>query len=121
MPFEPSDGMSREEVEEEVGRVIDENHVTLFMKGSELMPQCGFSRSALNILQRYEEDVHVVNVLDGPLEVYRDVLEERTGWSTIPQAFADGEFIGGADVLEQLDETGELAGKIGSEPEEVPF
>lgn len=121
MTFEPNAPQTREEVEETVTDTIQNDEVVLFMKGTELMPQCGYSRTALNLLQRYCDDITVVNVLDGTVEMYRDALEEHSGWTTIPQAFVDGEFIGGADILTELNERGELSETLGEEPTEVPF
>ncbi len=121
MTFESDAPQTREEVERTVTETIENNGVVLFMKGTKLMPQCGYSREALNLLQRYCDEVIVVNVLDGSVESYREVLEEETGWTTIPQAFVDGEFIGGADILKELDDRGDLTEVIGEEPSTAPF
>lgn len=121
MTFEIGSEKGEEEIQSEVEAAIAENEVVLFMKGSELMPQCGYSRTALELLQRYREDVYVVNVLDGPLEAYREVLQEFSEWETIPQVFVEGEFVGGADILKELDDRGELAETLGEEPTEAPF
>ncbi len=108
MPFDPEPDLSPGEVRDRVETAIAENDVVLFMKGTELMPQCGFSRRALGLLGQHRDDVATVNVLDA-LDEYRAALEEHSGWETIPQAFVDGEFVGGSDVLAELDERGELA------------
>lgn len=121
MTFEIEDNRGFEEVKQEVNSVIEEHPVVLFMKGTKLMPQCGYSRSALQILQRYTDDITVVNVLEGPTDHYRDALAQRSDWETIPQAFSDGEFIGGADILEELDERGDLGEQLGEEPTNAPF
>lgn len=122
MTFDPNEPKAPVKVEDEVEAALENHEVVLFMKGSELMPQCGYSKKALNLVKRYRGDVEVVNVLDGPVDVYRDALEEHSDWSTIPQAFVEGEFIGGADVLGELDENGELAEKLGvDEPASPPF
>jgi len=113
--------MTGNAVQRRVTRKIEEHSVVLFIKGSELMPQCGYSRTALGILKRYSDDVEVVDVLSGPTEEYRDALEDETGWTTIPQAFAEGEFLGGADILKQLDDSGELAEKLDEDPASAPF
>jgi monothiol glutaredoxin len=102
------DTISPEEAEERVDTAIAEHDVVLFMKGTDLMPQCGYSERALALLRKHREDVETVNTLDA-LEAYRDALEERSGWRTIPQTFVDGEFVGGSDVLAELEERGELA------------
>jgi monothiol glutaredoxin len=114
MTFDPEPDLSPEEVQERVDSAIAENDVVLFMKGTELMPQCGFSRRALGLLGQHREDVATVNVLDA-LDEYRAALEEHSGWETIPQTFVDGEFVGGSDVLAELDERGELAETLKTE------
>jgi monothiol glutaredoxin len=102
------DAISPEEAEDRVVTAIDENEVVLFMKGTALMPQCGYSERALALLQKHREDVETVNTLDA-LEAYRDALESRSGRRTVPQTFVDGEFVGGSDILAELEERGELA------------
>ena len=111
MTFQPGAELSAEEAQNRVETVIDENEVVLFMKGSPMMPQCGYSRKALGLLQRHREDVETVDVLQN-LAAYRDALEPHSGRETIPQTFVEGEFIGGSDILEQLEERGELAAKV---------
>jgi len=106
MSFEP-ETLDAEEVQAKVTETIEENEVALFMKGTELMPQCGYSRKAIGLIQQYREDVETVDVLKAT-DAYRDALAEYSGRETIPQAFVDGEFVGGSDILEQLDEKGEL-------------
>ncbi len=100
--------VSPEEVAAHVDESIAENDVVLFMKGTELMPQCGFSRRALGLISHYRDDVETVNVLDA-LPEYREALAERSGRETIPQTFVDGEFVGGSDILVELEERGDLA------------
>ncbi|QRN94812.1 Grx4 family monothiol glutaredoxin [Archangium violaceum] len=82
------------------------NHkIVLFMKGNALFPQCGFSARALHILQQHGE-VHTVDVLADP-EV-RQGIKEYSNWPTIPQVFINGKFVGGSDILMELEERGEL-------------
>jgi len=106
MSFEP-ETLDAEEVQTKVTETIENNDVALFMKGTELMPQCGYARKAIVLIQQYREDVETVDVLKAT-DAYRDALAEYSGRETIPQAFVDGEFVGGSDILEQLDEKGEL-------------
>ncbi|MFB6121696.1 MAG: glutaredoxin family protein [Halobacteriaceae archaeon] len=108
MAFEQQSDLSAEEVQEHVDEAIAENEVVLFMKGTPLMPQCGFSRRALGLIQQHREDVETVDVLEA-LDAYREALEDHSGWETIPQTFVDGEFVGGSDILAELDEDGDLA------------
>lgn len=111
MGFEPEAELSPNEVQEHVDSTIAENEVVLFMKGNELMPQCGYSRQALGLLQEYRDEVETVNVLEA-LDSYREALERHSGWETIPQVFVDGEFIGGSDILTELHERGELEDEL---------
>ncbi|WP_408958266.1 glutaredoxin family protein [Natrinema sp. 74] len=108
MEFPPNQGLDQEEVNERVAEAIEENEVVLFMKGTELMPQCGYSRKALGLLDHHRDEFETVDVLDS-LDEFRQALSERSDWETIPQTFVDGEFVGGSDVLEELEERDELA------------
>jgi len=107
MSFEPEE-LSPEEAQATVEETIEENEVALFMKGTEMLPQCGYSRKAIGLIGQHREDVATVNVLTAT-EAYREALAEYSGRETIPQTFVDGEFVGGSDILEQLDENGDLA------------
>lgn len=107
MSIDPG-GLPQEEVDELVDETIAEHDVVLFMKGTAIAPQCGYSETALNRLRRHREDVECVDVL-AATEEFRNALERHSGWSTIPQAYVKGEFIGGSDVLVELDEQDELA------------
>lgn len=80
--------------------------VVLFMKGTPLSPQCGFSATASGILLEHTRDLHTVDVIADP-EV-REGVKQFTNWPTIPQVFIGGEFVGGADILRQMHEGGEL-------------
>jgi monothiol glutaredoxin len=111
MAFEPDPEVSPEDVESHVDETIENNEVVLFMKGTELMPQCGYSRKALALIQRHREDVETVDVLPA-LDAYRAALERHSGRETIPQTFVDGEFVGGSDILEQYQQRGDLAEKL---------
>lgn len=111
MTFTPGAEIDAEAVEDRVESAIADNEVVLFMKGSPMMPQCGYSRKALALLGRHREDVATVDVLDN-LEAYRAALQPHSGRETIPQVFVDGEFVGGSDILEQLEERGELAATL---------
>ena len=108
MSFEPEPETDPAAVDDRVETLLESEEVVLFIKGTELMPQCGFSRRALGLIQQHREDVEVVNVLEA-LDAYRAALEPHSGRETIPQAFVDGEFVGGSDILAELDERGELA------------
>lgn len=111
MTFSPQSDLTQEEVTERVDTAIEENDVVLFMKGTEHMPQCGYSRNALGLLKQYRDDIETVDVLES-LDEFRAALEAHSGWETIPQTFVDGEFVGGSDILSELDERGELEEKL---------
>jgi monothiol glutaredoxin len=107
MAFRNEPELSPEEAQQRVDETIANNDVVLFMKGTELMPQCGYSRRALGLIKQHREDVETVDVLEA-LDAYREALESHSGWETIPQTFVDGEFVGGSDILAELDERDEL-------------
>ncbi|MWV41078.1 glutaredoxin family protein [Natrialba sp. INN-245] len=114
MDFPPNQGLDQEEVDEQVESVLADNDVVLFMKGTELMPQCGYSRRALGLIDQYRDEYETVDVLES-LDEYRVALEEHSGWETIPQTFVDGEFVGGSDILAELEERDELAETLDAE------
>ena len=107
MTFQRESELTEEEARERVESTIADNDVVLFMKGNELMPQCGFSQRALDLVSKHRDDYETVDVLEA-LPEYRAALEDHSGWETIPQTFVDGEFVGGSDVLAELEERGEL-------------
>ncbi|MFB6123880.1 MAG: glutaredoxin family protein [Haloferacaceae archaeon] len=107
MTFQPGSELGQEEVQERVDDAIADNDVVLFMKGNRLMPQCGYSQKALDLISQYVSEFETVDVLPA-LPEYRAALESHSGWETIPQTYVDGEFVGGSDVLAELDERGEL-------------
>lgn len=108
MTFKPEQSMSQEEVDTLVDETIEEHEVVVFIKGTKMMPQCGFSRRALELLGRHREDVEVVDTLQS-LDEFRTALDRRSGWETIPQTYVNGEFVGGSDILAELEERDELA------------
>ena len=118
MTFDPSGGVESEEVRERVDSLIEDNELVLFMKGNKLMPQCGYSQKALDVLTQYydADDIVAEDVLPA-LDAYREALEAHSDWETIPQTFVDGEFVGGSDILEELHQRGELADELGVDVE----
>ena len=114
MDFPPNTGYDQDEVNEFVDETLEEHDVVLFMKGTALMPQCGYSRRALGLIGQYRDDVETVDVLES-LDEYRVALERHSGWETIPQTFVDGEFVGGSDILAELEERGELEATLSVE------
>ena len=82
------------------------NDVVLFMKGTPVFPQCGFSAAVVDILTRLGVKFKGVNVLADP-EI-RQGIKEFSNWPTIPQLYVKGEFVGGCDIIREMFETGEL-------------
>jgi len=109
--MEKNEQNNDENVEKLVDNTIEGNEVVLFMKGKPKMPQCGYSERALLLLSKYTDNIKTVDVLEN-LDDFRDVLEEHSDRRTIPQVFVDEEFIGGSDILAQLDERNELEEKL---------
>ncbi|XVH30894.1 glutaredoxin family protein [Haloferacaceae archaeon DSL9] len=107
MSFHSDNQLDAEAVRERVDAAIENNDVVLFMKGNRLMPQCGYSARALELIGQHVEDFETVDVLPA-LDHYRAALSDHSGWETIPQTYVDGEFVGGSDILAELDERGEL-------------
>lgn len=111
MTFNPNEGLPQDEVTERVEEAIENNEVVLFMKGTQMMPQCGYSDKALTLIGQHREEFETVDALES-LDEYRAALEEHSGRETIPQTFVDGEFVGGSDILEQYAERDELAATL---------
>jgi len=93
--------------QEFIAGVVKDNPIVLFMKGSPSMPQCGFSANAVAILGGHGHAIKHVDVLSDP-EV-RQGIKEFSNWPTIPQIYVGGEFLGGSDILAQMQQSGELA------------
>jgi monothiol glutaredoxin len=90
----------------EIQKHIDGSDVMLFMKGTPLFPQCGFSARVVQILKHAGVPFSSVNVLEDP-EI-REGIKEFSHWPTIPQLYVKGEFIGGCDIVTEMYQTGEL-------------
>jgi monothiol glutaredoxin len=98
------------ELNERIRGVIEREPVALFMKGTPQFVMCGNSHRALEALRGAGAPVTAVDVLPDP--VIRQELSSLSGWPTIPQVFIGGELVGGADIVEELAETGELERKL---------
>jgi monothiol glutaredoxin len=90
-----------------IDAVVKSNPVVLFMKGSPLFPQCGFSSRAVAILDHLNVDYESVDVLQD--QGIRQGIKAYSDWPTIPQLYANGEFVGGSDIMMEMYESGELA------------
>ena len=91
---------------ERIAEIVGKDDVVLFMKGTPLFPQCGFSSRAIAILDRLEAKYETVDVLQDP-EV-RQGIKEYSDWPTVPQLYVKGEFVGGCDIVKEMFQTGEL-------------
>ncbi len=99
------------EANERIGEIVRSNDVVLFMKGTPLFPQCGFSSRAVAILQHLEVEFDSVDVLQDP-EI-RQGIKAYSDWPTIPQLYVKGEFVGGSDIMMEMFESGELQQLVG--------
>ncbi|HZQ82305.1 MAG TPA: glutaredoxin domain-containing protein [Gaiellaceae bacterium] len=95
---------------DKIKNVIDGSDVALFMKGTPSFVMCGNSGRALEALRRAGAPVTAVDILPDP-EIRQD-LSAISGWPTIPQVFVKGELVGGADIVEELEQSGELEAKL---------
>ncbi len=94
-------------VNDRIDSLVGEHDVVLFMKGSPLFPQCGFSSRAIAILDHLGVGYESVDVLQD-MEI-RQAIKEYSDWPTIPQLYVKGEFVGGSDIMMEMYEAGELA------------
>lgn len=95
------------QVKEFIQKTVTDHPVVLFMKGTAQFPQCGFSGRAVQILKSCGvKNVVTVNVLED--EEIRQGIKDFSSWPTIPQLYVNGEFIGGADIMGEMYENGEL-------------
>ena len=93
-------------INENIKKIITENDICLFMKGTPEAPQCGFSMAVSNVLKHLNVNFLGVNVLED--ENLRQGIKEFSDWPTIPQLYIKGEFIGGCDIVKEMFEKGEL-------------
>ena len=89
-----------------IRKTIDSNDVVLYMKGTAVFPQCGFSAAVVQVLSQLGVPFKDVNVLED--SDIREGIKQFTNWPTIPQLYVKGEFIGGCDIVREMYETGEL-------------
>jgi monothiol glutaredoxin len=85
---------------------VSDNDIVLFMKGSPVFPQCGFSAAVVQVLSELNVKFKGVDVLEDPS--VRQGIKEFSNWPTIPQLYVKGEFVGGCDIIREMHETGEL-------------
>ena len=94
------------DVQQRIGELVGKDPVLLFMKGTALFPQCGFSSRAIAILDHLGVKYETVDVLQDP-EI-RGGIKEFSDWPTVPQLYVKGEFVGGSDIMMEMFESGEL-------------
>ena len=94
------------ETSERIDGIVKGNDVVLFMKGSALFPQCGFSQRAVAILDHLGVAFETVDVLQDP-EI-RQGIKDYSDWPTVPQLYVKGEFVGGSDIMMEMFQAGEL-------------
>jgi monothiol glutaredoxin len=94
------------DAKERIDALVQGNDVVLFMKGSALFPQCGFSSRAVAILDHLEVPFETVDVLQD--QEIRQGIKEYSDWPTVPQLYVKGEFVGGSDIMMEMFESGEL-------------
>ncbi len=104
----------------DIETTLSNNRVVLFMKGDRRSPQCGFSAAVVETLDAWLSDYATLDMFADPL--LREDIKHFSEWPTIPQLYVEGEFIGGADIVRELDESGELAAalKVPDQPPEPP-
>src|SRR4029079_7291276 len=94
-----------------IDSIVQSDSVVLFMKGTRSFPQCGFSASVVNILNTLIPKYTTVNILSD--QDIRTGMKEYSDWPTFPQLFIKGEFVGGADIVRQMHESGDREPKLG--------
>lgn len=93
-------------VEQRIREAVEGNDVVLFMKGTPLFPQCGFSSRAVAILDHLNVEYASADVLQDP--ELREGIKSYSNWPTVPQLYIKGEFVGGSDIMMEMFEAGEL-------------
>jgi monothiol glutaredoxin len=98
--------MTDPNVADRIKRDISDNDVVLFMKGTPVFPQCGFSAAVVQVLTHLGVKFKGIDVLADPS--LRQGIKEFSSWPTIPQLYVKGEFVGGCDIVREMYESGEL-------------
>ena len=98
--------MTETSAQQRIQGAINDGDVVLFMKGTPVFPQCGFSALVIQVLSHMGVAFNSVNVLEDP--GVRDGIKQFSNWPTIPQLYVKGEFVGGSDIIKEMFESGEL-------------
>jgi monothiol glutaredoxin len=105
------------ELKQKVEELVAANPVLLFMKGVPEAPRCGFSMRVVQVLDSLDVEYGAIDVLPA-LQPLREVTAELSDWQTFPQLYVNGELLGGADIVEEMFDSGELAEALGvAQPE----
>ena len=99
--------MMDENTRQRIQTEVDTNDVLLFMKGTPVFPQCGFSAAVIQVLSHLQVKFNSVNVLED-MDI-REGIKHYSDWPTIPQLYVKGEFVGGCDIIREMFENGELS------------
>ena len=110
--------MADPELKSKVEELIGANPVLLFMKGTPDMPRCGFSMRVVQVLDQMDVEYGAIDVLPA-LQPLREVTTEIADWQTFPQLYVNGELLGGADIIQEMYESGELGEALGLEQPET--
>jgi monothiol glutaredoxin len=98
--------MSAQDTQALIDETVKSNDVVLYMKGSAMFPQCGFSAATVQVLNYFGVQFKDVNVLED--QDIREGVKAYANWPTIPQLYVKGEFVGGCDIIREMAESGEL-------------
>lgn len=99
------------DIQQEIKKDIETHPIILFMKGSKDLPLCGFSAQVVDVLSRWTPEFETRDVLQD--EVLREGIKTYSNWPTLPQLYIQGKFIGGCDIVMQLDSEGKLQELLG--------
>src|SRR6476620_2694421 len=102
-----------DETRQRIDGLVKANDIVLFMKGTALFPQCGFSSRAVAILDHLGAPFETVDVLQDP--ELRAGIKDYSDWPTVPQLYVKGEFVGGSDIMMEMFESGELQALVRAE------
>ena len=101
------------DAQSQIADIVGKNDIVLFMKGTPLFPQCGFSSRAIAVLDRLGATYETIDVLQDP--DIRQGITAYSDWPTVPQLYVRGEFVGGSDIMMEMFESGELQQLLGVE------
>jgi len=106
--------MAEDQTQKFIQHLVTNSRVMLFMKGNKIFPQCGFSAAVVEVLKKHGVPFESFNVMSD-MNV-RDGVKEYSEWPTIPQLYVDGEFVGGCDIVREMDASGELSDLFAKPP-----